>query len=191
MRPLFWLVLLTSCNTMRIDFEKLGDGGALEDGGGWRCSSSTPCASPLVCDGAPGACVECRADTDCGAPTPACDTLTSRCVPCGASLGCSAPQSCVLATEACAKACSEDSQCPGSRHGCVRTVCSVCEGDNDCTGRHCDFTIGACVACVLDTHCGGGQPRCEHSTGTCVRCLVNADCDGEDACLRGVCVASH
>ena len=149
-----------------------------------RCPSDRP----LCLDGQ--VCVECRADTDCGAGN---FCLSGECSPCAidrhcgtrcASCGGDAPvcltSDGTAAHSGCVR-CLHDSQCPGgicdsSTHNCKSPGCGMtCAMGTLCDGKR-------CVTCYANTHCPCGG-SCDVPSGTCaVTCSDSSDCSSTGHC---------
>jgi hypothetical protein len=117
------------------------------------------CPLGRQCDAA-GICVECRANSDCGAELPACDLARNRCV------------ECVVGGDSC----------PAARPVCdpIALRCIECAGDADCaaTGQVCVEAAQRCVQCETDLDCRGRDDDvvCLPGELRCVECVSDADC---------------
>lgn len=182
MNRLLPLLLWCGCGSIPVTFP--GDGGLP---GSRACSTTHPCAAPLVCDSL-GECTECLTDAQCNGSTPACDPATRRCVACRGSLGCTLPYVCSPSVPVCVLPCQDSADCPGFIDGCRSNVCSTCNEDEDCgAGQLCDVPHGRCVGCLSDAHCSGATPRCHQATGTCGACVQSTDCGASGVCFQGAC----
>lgn len=144
-------------------------GGSPTDAGSCPvCTGDTP-----LCDTTSGACVECLADTDCGAGL-LCEPSAQVCVECVGALQCASADA------------------PSCRLG----SCGGCTEDADCarfeTSPYCEGTVGGCVACLEDAHCLDDDPctidMC-NVDGTCSHepdreCVVELTVGDGHACVR-------
>jgi hypothetical protein len=169
------------------------------------------CASPepqcdVSADGGRGACVGCRSDADCMAPTPTCHPERKVCVGCASLLDCggATPHCDPEAREgagACV-ACLNDGHCGGDTPVCDGGICVACTAARGCgAGTFCADTESgpACITCTETRGCSGAAPLCDTSVpgGACVACIDDADCgdparplcDRARAGGRGACVA--
>lgn len=149
----------------------------------------SPCATDVAtacgakkCDAALG-CVQCLADTDCGAGDPFC--IRGSCEACRTNADCgAAAPSCWPGDNKCHPACTSNAQCTGQGGGdprlCDTTTgaCVGCNANTDCAAPRpiCDAVSRRCVGCASNADCGAAAPRCDLAEGKCVQCLTGADC---------------
>lgn len=201
--------LLATCCAQRIEFEagaerggtassgSGGAAGATAGQGGTRpgCVTDGDCQlTPLHCEPQSGACVECLDQSHCQVPGLArCDAALHRCVECGVEQDCAEGWTCDTRTRRCALACTEDTQCPATAHGCdeERQLCEECETESDGENEHeddCQFDPTRpfcsadtfCVACLTDADCSGGH--CDTLVGRCRECRDSRDCIAPAVC---------
>lgn len=168
----------------RIDVAPTGtprDAGAQADGGvvvqPTPCQTGADCAQG-VCDRIRGACVECRATSDCPIDSICDDGVCASATPCQSDLECtSAGLVCDRGAGRCA-ACNSAAECnelPCIGGSCVAT--RACDSSLDCTD--------------LNMVCGDALPPAwpeSFAGGGCVECVRNEDCPAQSACTDGLCV---
>jgi hypothetical protein len=181
--------------TQEFNCTPVGIGDAGTDGGSSRrCSDSSDCDVPLVCDTATRNCVECLVSTDCadnvaigdaGAAI-ACDQVRHECVPCVQDSDCSGD------VPVCKKdianssrnecvQCTADTDCGGDKNICDTSsneCTSSCTSNAQCTGEKsvCNTTTQLCVECTDNTTCSGSAPQCNTTSNECVQCVDDAPC---------------
>jgi hypothetical protein len=157
---------------------------------GCRAQSGNGCPTGRVCtspDAAPGACVGCVTDADCGdaASGKVCDPSTLEC-----AFGCRG---------AGGNGCALGSVCNAT--GWAAGKCVGCVSDADCgdaaSGEICDPATSACQGgcrgaggngCPAGTVCSSA----DGSAGSCVQCVADADCGGAtsgQACVNHACLS--
>ena len=159
-------------------------------GGGFgRCATSQDCmyrTVTLYCNEMTNQCVECTADTQCGAALHVCDLAINRCVECNARSGCAAGEICAPMLHQCVAPCADGgaSVCPPSAPYCVQQqgYCLGCYNDQQCNdspvGHFCS-PAGRCVQCFENDQCSDPRaPSCDLATNQCVECLMTSDCSG-------------
>ncbi|MFZ4579920.1 MAG: hypothetical protein ACOYOB_16140 [Myxococcota bacterium] len=134
------------------------------------CTTDQDClADGLVCDVESGACVQCRAATDCPGETDQCVSST-----------------CLTRT-----ACKSDKQCLDQGFVCDDKAgfCVACLTDADCGELLCK--ANQCVApppsCVSSKDCKPFNQVCNKTAGYCVDCNSDVDCASSAFCSSGVC----
>lgn len=157
------------------------------DGGGILSCAVDDRECDTLCDEGLG-CVECLADTDCGASAPAC--AHGRCRECGSNADCGAGEACFPKDGTCEPACETDDDCDdGDERTCDLDPegigrCVECLSDEDCDGDdpRCDDVTGQCVDCTSNADCGAAEPACDLREGKCRECNVDADCRSGSVC---------
>jgi hypothetical protein len=103
-----------------------------------------------------GSCVQCLLDADCDRRHPAC--VGNACVECRSAEDCGLGQGCNNVLEACAPACSIESDCAGRN------------------APRCSRELAVCVQCVSDTDCKEPRSAVCGRGGRCVSCRDESDC---------------
>jgi hypothetical protein len=95
------------------------------------CRSNADCEGDhAVCDVGSGECVECLANTDCGAAAPFC--VLDKCSQCGVNADCKDPLVPICKDDHCV-VCGDDADCKDPAAPiCKGDVCVQCNKDKDC-----------------------------------------------------------
>jgi hypothetical protein len=162
------------------------------------CSSSGDLFPPDECQkqGAPQCtfgcspnqgCVECGANSDCGAASPFC--ISGHCEQCAQTSDCGTGQACYPREHTCQPACVSNGSCNDKEPLCDPNdgACVGCINEKDCpaTAPICNPTNSRCVRCASDSDCGAAAPVCDFNEGECVGCILDSQCDG------GTCADHH
>ena len=196
------------------------DSNGVGDGPGGNADAdcrSVACDSPLVCDEASGACVECLDSSQClYADSARCETSPSspiafQCAGCASNRDCAGkPEMGGLcrATDGVCVSCLTNAECSGNASASACSAggtCALCNLDADCSlivGQSACAPGQGCVECTDNAHCASsaGRPFCKTANiseaagglpaNTCVECVSNTDCTNPDAsqCQNNQCV---
>lgn len=144
--------------------------------GGTKCAAG--CSETLGC-------IECSADSMCGAGSPFC--VLGRCEECNVSADCGTGKTCYPRDHKCGAACTANGDCPGDSPICepMTGICVGCSTNADCKDAKkplCDPTRRQCSECITSNDCGAAQPACDQQNGDCRECLVDGHCPAGSLC---------
>jgi hypothetical protein len=144
--------------------------------GGQKCAAG--CSETLGC-------IECSADSMCGAGSPLC--VLGRCEACKSSADCGTGQTCYPRDFTCHPACTVNGDCPGDAPICEPNtgVCVGCLSNVDCAGTGqpvCHPDRRQCTECATNLDCGAADPVCDLQNGECEECLVDGHCPAGSLC---------
>ena len=170
----FVLIVVAACGGS----SSTGPGDGIPGGAACTANAATACGN-RKCDASLG-CVQCVADTDCGAGSPFC--IRGSCGACRSNTDCgAAAPACWPGDHTCRPSCTAGTAC-GMKDTKVcdaaTGACLGCQTAADCGAGEpiCDATTKSCVACAVNSDCPATKPRCSPANGRCVACLSNADC---------------
>ncbi|MBX3185779.1 MAG: hypothetical protein KF819_02140 [Labilithrix sp.] len=151
------------------------DAGPVVDPASALCgvNGQNACGPFAVCNPKLG-CVECAVDADC--PRSAGRCLQGACVACRGNSDCAAPSACWSVDDACHPPCGGVACPAGFSCDAASGACVGCVADADCASGVCSKALRRCVECESDGACAAAVPRCHAGQGRCVKCLSNADC---------------